>query len=546
MGGTAAGLQDLAAAALVLDACGNSVRALADGVAQVAASADLAVTAPSSPASYVRAQQALLGAVAGPGGLTAVGLEIETTGAAVRASVASYRAADLAAAAALDSVRQVLARAVGRGVPVAVVAAAPVVLGTVGVAAGADLAFRIGEQADRLLREMLAEAATGRLDLASLDARALLAGQRAGAQVIVDAASVVRQAGAGAGHAVVSSPAAVEQAVAGSPGLFTGLVEGPVSAWAPAAAAGPGAGEAWAEVTGAPWPPRDVPGAARLLTGLGAVSPALRDGPVLVRAATSGAARRQTALTGTGDLVTRVAMQSPARAHPAGRPAPGQVRVERIARAGGHVSWVVEIPGTQSWDVVPPPGSSPMDLTTNVHALAGAQTAAMRTVAQAMHRSGVLPGQPVLLAGNSQGGMTAAGLAADQSLRDRFTITHVVTIGSPVATFDVPDDVRVLSLEHQQDVVPSLDGAANPDRPSWVTVRADAAEHPDAGPQLDEDPLLAHDTLVYVRAAEAVDRSDHPSLQAWRQGLAPFLDRPGTTVTTSDWIGFRALGAEKP
>ncbi|GAA1232612.1 hypothetical protein [Oryzihumus leptocrescens] len=50
-----------------------------------------------------------------------------------------------------------------------------------------------------------------------------------------------------------------------------------------------------------------------------------------------------------------------------------------------------------------------------------------------------------------------------------FNITHVITAGSPLATMTVPDGVRVLSLEASGDIVPDLDGAPNPDRAGHLT-----------------------------------------------------------------------------
>lgn len=100
----------------------------------------------------------------------------------------------------------------------------------------------------------------------------------------------------------------------------------------------------------------------------------------------------------------------------------------------------------------------------------------------------------------------------------------VVTGGSPVARFDIPDDVSVLSIEHDQDVVPMLEGRENPDRPNWVTVERDASDsevlaQPDKGYTVGE----VHGTAVYAETGAVVDRSDDPSVAAWREANAQFL-----------------------
>jgi pimeloyl-ACP methyl ester carboxylesterase len=205
--------------------------------------------------------------------------------------------------------------------------------------------------------------------------------------------------------------------------------------------------------------------------------------------------------------------------------------VERITGAEGTHAWVVEIPGTQSWN--PVPQGTPMDVQTNGAALAGRRTAAESTVLQAMRRAGVPSSEPVLLAGHSQGGMTAAGLAAKAQVRAEFHITHVLTTGSPVATMAVPPDVRVLSFEHRQDLVPRLDGAANPDAPHWTTVSRDLGRVDPA------DPLAAHDGLDYAGTADLLDDLD--AVREWRRSASVFFDRPGATSSTTDSVGTRLL-----
>ncbi|MFV0408102.1 MAG: hypothetical protein ACK5LN_15000 [Propioniciclava sp.] len=58
-------------------------------------------------------------------------------------------------------------------------------------------------------------------------------------------------------------------------------------------------------------------------------------------------------------------------------------------------------------------------------------------------------GRPrVLLAGQSQGGIHAAAVAANPEFAGRYQVDAVVTWGSPIDTIDVPESVPVLAIEH--------------------------------------------------------------------------------------------------
>jgi hypothetical protein len=281
---------------------------------------------------------------------------------------------------------------------------------------------------------------------------------------------------------------------------------------------------AFAPPAGPLWHPgADVPGAAAVLAGVGRAGPLLHESG----AAPLVSARPVPTLppAGVRDLLLRVAHCYPEAGVPA-----GAVRVEGVRGGDGRRAWVVEIPGTQEWS--PVPGRNPADLTADVAALGRATTAAAGTVVRALEVAGVRPGEPVLLAGHSLGGMLAAGLAADAAFTRRFHVTHVVAAGSPLAGFAVRPGVAVLAVEHDDDLVPALDGAPDPDRPDRVTVRR--------APRRGRPPGAAHDSLAYADTGGLVDASGDPSLRAWRTGLGPFLARPGATGTALLAVGRRA------
>lgn len=198
---------------------------------------------------------------------------------------------------------------------------------------------------------------------------------------------------------------------------------------------------------------------------------------------------------------------------------PGRVQI--ITIDGEPPSYVVQIPGTQDW--APQRGDNPVDLTTNVNLMAGRDTVLEGLVADAIRSAHLPPGSEVMLTGHSQGGITAMNMAADPALREELHITSVVTGGSPVGRVDVPDSVSVLSLEHEQDAVPMLDGTDNPDRPNWVTVRRELSDAEAADESGRPGLAGAHATGNYASTGAAVDASTDPSIQAWRERNARFL-----------------------
>lgn len=154
--------------------------------------------------------------------------------------------------------------------------------------------------------------------------------------------------------------------------------------------------------------------------------------------------------------------------------------------------------------------------------MAGNQTvsrdAVRSALQQAMAAANVPPGQPVMLTGHSQGGITAAALVSDSSFAEEFNVTHVVTGGSPVARFDIPAAVQILSIERDQDPVPRLEGDANPERSSWVTITRDVSSDPGV-----TTPTAAHGGDVYRDTGRLIDFSTDPSVQHFLDGANAFL-----------------------
>ena len=340
------------------------------------------------------------------------------------------------------------------------------------------------------------------------------------------AAAVLRQAGTGAGYLAGATLAA-----AGRPGhvqlrpLPLADHRAPDPGHPGDVAVGILAGMLAGLLPGAHPPPISMRAAAARSDAVGRWTPWL-DEPVGVRVV-PGVPRAARPPAGLADLLDGI----PSSAGPT-------IRIQSVERPGTR-AWIVSVPGTARWS--PRAAGDPFDLTGDVRLLAGRSTSVTAGVVQAMSVAGVRPGEPVLVTGYSQGGLVAARLAADPALRRRFTITHVITAGSPIAWSGVPDRVHVLALEHTDDLVPHLDGAGNPDRPGWVSVSGPASAHPGLDGVAGSVPLATHELVAYRRTAVAVDADPDVSLRIWRGGLGPFLAAPGCRSAVQDVTVTRVL-----
>lgn len=148
------------------------------------------------------------------------------------------------------------------------------------------------------------------------------------------------------------------------------------------------------------------------------------------------------------------------------------VDIKKIIGADGVERWVVALPSTQDWNALRVlfggefadtlkdyPATN--DLDTNVALMLmdnpHLATTYERGVLQAMTDAGAKPGDNVIYTGFSQGGIMAANLASNPN--NPYTVDGIITNGSPIETFNIPRDVKVLSFGHQSDVVHMLDGS---------------------------------------------------------------------------------------
>lgn len=129
--------------------------------------------------------------------------------------------------------------------------------------------------------------------------------------------------------------------------------------------------------------------------------------------------------------------------------------------AGGRRHWIVQFPSTKSWH--PRAGVAPNDLTADLVIGAEGEPTVTRAGLEVMRAAGIREGEPVMLAGFSLGGMVAAQVAV-RAEAEGFTVTHLVTGGTPLGRVPIPRGVHVLALEHVLDIVPRIEGRENPVR----------------------------------------------------------------------------------
>jgi hypothetical protein len=216
------------------------------------------------------------------------------------------------------------------------------------------------------------------------------------------------------------------------------------------------------------------------------------------------------------------------------------IRITAVDKGSGP-AYIVTIPGTSEWNVRS--GSNPMDTVGNLSSASGNMSTASEAVQLAMQQAEIPSDAPVMLVGHSQGGMTAANLAADAEFRGHFNVTNVMTYGSPIDSTPIPGGVNTLALQHPFDVVPRLDlGNSKPGGPGLVgwesSNGATVVTLPSPAGAGMGDVAGNHDYNAYVASVEANESSgdlaayrNHPSTQAF------ITEDPSQVTSTTSGFG---------
>ncbi|MDR1426256.1 MAG: GPI inositol-deacylase, partial [Bifidobacteriaceae bacterium] len=204
-----------------------------------------------------------------------------------------------------------------------------------------------------------------------------------------------------------------------------------------------------------------------------------------------------------------------------------------VTGAGKKASWIVSLPPTTPLIG----GSNPMDLVSDIQGMGELPNDLVDGVLKALSDAGVKKGEQILMIGHSLGGITAAAVASCKEFRSQYSPAAIITLGSPIASIKIPEDVKVLALEHRQDVFPALAGAPNPQTPNFVTVTRDLAisnntAESDAAKQFMGTD--AHAREFYRNTLAMVDKMNDPSIKAFKQAIAPIMVR-GASVTTTQY-----------
>lgn len=209
-----------------------------------------------------------------------------------------------------------------------------------------------------------------------------------------------------------------------------------------------------------------------------------------------------------------------------------RIRVVRSVGDDGVTRWIVQVPSTQSWNASA--GPPPNDVTACLVEMSDQTSALNAAVGEAMQQAGVRKGDPVMLTGFSLGGITAGHMAADPTFTSAYDVQAVLTAGSPVANFDINDDIQVLSFEHYDDYVPHLDGHDNPDRPSWTTIHdtAPTVPFPYEKPDDPDDDYTSrdHNAFTYARTARDAQNTGGPNVEQYMDVVQPFLGGEQTII----------------
>jgi pimeloyl-ACP methyl ester carboxylesterase len=154
-----------------------------------------------------------------------------------------------------------------------------------------------------------------------------------------------------------------------------------------------------------------------------------------------------------------------------------------------------------------------------------------RAVRLALAEAGAELGDPLLPVGHSGGGIVAAALAGDPDLN----VTTAVNLGGPVVSEALRDGATLLTIEHEEDLVPATGGWGHPS-PDRLTVSRSVLE---AGVEHDE-AVPAHLLVRYQETAALMDASEEPRLVAMREEVAAFTG--GGTGEMTRWVATRELG----
>lgn len=205
----------------------------------------------------------------------------------------------------------------------------------------------------------------------------------------------------------------------------------------------------------------------------------------------------------------------------------GQAIKVTVVGEGGSRRWLVSLPGTDHAGLASEPNAADIEanLREELNMPNGMRTGTISTIRRAMELEGLTPEEMVeehvLICGHSQGGMIAMGLASSDPKEAGFTVDRVLTLGSPTRRLRLRADVEAVAVEHDQDMVPSLDGTPRrvADQRLVVTRTLNA---PKRGPL-----FYAHSSSTYTGTVSHLER---------RVRVAPWGREPSVVGALQEYL----------
>lgn len=206
-----------------------------------------------------------------------------------------------------------------------------------------------------------------------------------------------------------------------------------------------------------------------------------------------------------------------------------QVVVERYTVPGEADRYSVYVGGTVTFS--PVTADEPWDMTSNMLNATGGEAGSVASVRAAMKAAGIDETSPVQFTGYSQGGGTAARLAASEL----YNTQGLVTFGGPTGQVPLPDGFPAVLVEHADDPVPALGGEQG--NGGAVLVRRDVF----GGEIADKRYAVpSHHIEYYLQTAQIMDSSRSPQLDSTLATLDAFTD--GATLESSTAYRFEREG----
>ncbi|MBD2761700.1 hypothetical protein IEE92_03865 [Kocuria sp. cx-116] len=212
------------------------------------------------------------------------------------------------------------------------------------------------------------------------------------------------------------------------------------------------------------------------------------------------------------------------------------VLVQKTTDRAGRAAFSVVLTGTEVWH----DGRGVHDIAGIVAAMKarphdslGDLPPAQRAVTEALKDAGIQPGDSVVLSGHSLGGIDAAGLAMNHEFQRLYSVAALTTFGAPVGGFEFSRETSVMAVEHNDDMVPPLDGIKNPDHENRSTVRVDTQYNDQYSPAGSLSGVGAHDMYVYTLGAQGISNSGEPAVMKHERALgAAIASGAGTRTET--------------